>query len=275
MHAYIHIYSPRLQQQVRVMEISSQTAVCQLSAPPGVGPDDPYPCLLHWHSSRELLVGWADSFRQVDISGGSDGEQNSSSGAPYSARIAAEWTADCLISGLCSFDREHVAYLGYTPPDEDAIAADDSDLIDRGSSTSNPEVVGAAGRGSEGTKTDLSAASDTPLLPGTNQPEFCIARRRTGELLSADVLPLRGENMDGPSGYTLLTSHQCAGHQSDALKWDVKLLTSAAGRQSWVRAHLLRSSAARSGPVSSEGGGRSHRTGAAAQEIYEAQWRSR
>ncbi len=36
--------------QVRVMNITSQAAICYLNSPPNVGPSNPFPCHLFWES---------------------------------------------------------------------------------------------------------------------------------------------------------------------------------------------------------------------------------
>jgi len=111
------------------MDISSQTAVCQISAPPGVGPADPYPCSLLWLSAVKsssdfhLLIGWADSFRQVQISAVQGAGTHK-----VSAVVLFKWSADCLICGLQLFDEDHVLFLGYCPPDWD-------------NSSNQPEVI--------------------------------------------------------------------------------------------------------------------------------------
>lgn len=170
------------------MDISTQTAVCQISAPAGVGPADPYPCSLQWLSQSggvksstdfHLLIGWADSFRQVHISVGQGGGK-------ASAAVLVKWSTDCLIcGGLQLFDEDHVLFLGYCPPDWD--------------DPSHPTVT----------------ASQQPL-------EVIVATRTSGEYVIADALPLRGSNTLGPSNYILLSSYQCKANRSDAYRWHLR-----------------------------------------------------
>ena len=118
------------------MDISTQTALCQMSAPMGVGADDPFPCSLCWlppgggsnsgsgGGSRDLLIGWADSFRQVRIAGGGNNNSDGSGGGAAAAKVAtivAEWMTDSIICGLQSCDDDHVVFIGYTPPSEDEV----------------------------------------------------------------------------------------------------------------------------------------------------------
>lgn len=180
------------------MDISTQTAVCQISAPLGVGPADPYPCSLQWlpqsggaKSSSEfhLLIGWADSFRQVLISVG-QGQGQQGGGGKASAAVLIKWSADCLIcGGLQLFDGDHVLFLGYCPPDW-----------------------------------------DDPSTTSSQQPlEVIVANRTSGEYVIADALPLRGSNTLGPSNYILLSSYQCKANRSDAYRWHLRSYLSQRG----------------------------------------------
>ena len=54
--------------QVRLMDVTTQTAICYLCCPDGVGPHHTLlPCSLFWESDCDLLVGWGDSFRHVEL----------------------------------------------------------------------------------------------------------------------------------------------------------------------------------------------------------------
>ena len=54
--------------QVRLMDVTTQTAICYLCCPEGVGPHHTLlPCSLFWESDCDLLVGWGDSFRHVEL----------------------------------------------------------------------------------------------------------------------------------------------------------------------------------------------------------------
>ena len=187
--------------QVRVMDISTQTALCQMSAPVGVGPEEPYPCSLCWLSPKDLLIGWADNFRHVRMSVPVAGVDSDLNGKV--ASILAEWSTDCLICGLHGFDEDHVVYLGYTPPmeedeEEGSEMQDEEELADMGARPSN-------------------------------QPELIVAKRKTGELVSADQLPMKGFNMNGPEGYILLSSYQCKRNKGSCSKWQLRTFQSQRG----------------------------------------------
>eukprot|EP01032_Pedospumella_encystans_P020293 gene20293-23055_t len=210
--------------QVRVMDISTQTALCQMSAPMGVGADEPYPCSLCWTSPRDLLIGWADNFRHVRISAAAAGisgdnmnsgsSKNSSKGVGAKstggsdeskvATVVAEWMTDSLISGLHGFDAEHVVYLAYTPSLDEEV----QDEMD---------------------EEELLMATGADNSHSTNQPELVVAKLSNGQIVSADQLPLRGCNFHGPEAYMLLSSHQCKKHRQDASKWQLRAYQSQRG----------------------------------------------
>ena len=210
--------------QVRVMDISTQTALCQMSAPMGVGAEEPYPCSLCWTSPRDLLIGWADNFRHVRISAAAAGvsgdnlssgsSKNSSKGVGAKgasgsdeskvATVVAEWMTDSLISGLHGFDAEHVVYLAYTPSLDEEV----QDEMD---------------------EEELLMATGSDSSHSTNQPELIVAKLSNGQIVSADQLPLRGCNFHGPEAYMLLSSHQCKKHRQDASKWQLRAYQSQRG----------------------------------------------
>jgi hypothetical protein len=251
------------------MDIATQTALCQMSAPLGVGPDDPFPCALRWvgDGGKDLLIGWADSFRQVRISEGAvaaatgaapggpeDGKgsgRSQSRGASRSmstaaapspsaragatgvdgggggdgaavkvATIVAEWMTDSIICGIHSFDADHVVFLAYTPPQDDEEEEEEE----------QEEYVETDGDGSYAGRADgggmkrrqVSDDEGTLKSHSSNQPEVIVAKRTTGEIVSADILPLRGYNMNGPDRYTLLSSYQCRRNRDDANKWTLR-----------------------------------------------------
>lgn len=187
------------------MDIATQTALCQMSAPVGVGPEEPYPCSLSWLGPRDLLIGWADNFRHVRLAAA----QLNAAGLPVLeegakvASIVSEWSTDCLICGLQAFDEEHVTYLAYSPPlqDEEESALEGED------------------------EEELARQGAHP----SNQPELIVAKRKSGELVSADTLPLKGLNMDGPDGYILLSSYMCKRNKADASKWQLRTFQSQRG----------------------------------------------
>ena len=195
---------------VRIMDISTQTAICQLPAPHGVGSDDPYPCHLYWRSDNELMVSWADSFKLLRVRTAAE-EGLSIEGGAKAAKTIIEWTADCILCGVFPLDEEHVVCIGYTPPDE-AIAqahAEARDLLEEGQGQLSPAVAAR--------------------FSNTNEPEVIVATLKTGTIISADLLPLRGVNLDGPGAYKLLSSHQCTagqGSSDDSVKWRLRQASS-------------------------------------------------
>ena len=104
--------------QVRIMDLATQSAICFLNCPIGVGIFSPLPCCLFWESECDLLIGWADSFRHVELSS-SSGNGPGIGGVEneiITARSVIDWETDCIICGISSFDTDHVVLLGYAPP---------------------------------------------------------------------------------------------------------------------------------------------------------------
>jgi hypothetical protein len=171
------------------MDISTQSAICQLQPSRGVGVDDPYPCHLFWRNDSDLIIGWADSCKILRIE---EGNSDLTSTTKI-ARTIISWQADCIICGMFPLDDDHLVYLGYSPPDENEMA-------------------------------EFSSLSvEETAREFTNEPELIVANTKTGEIVSADVLPLRGVNMDGPFAYFLLSTYQCQNNGAlDSLKWKLK-----------------------------------------------------
>lgn len=167
---------------VRLMNISTQSAICYLECPAGVSVQYPFPCSLFWESDRDLWIGWADNCRHLELV-----FTKSAEGTEVVARTVHEWQADCIICGLSSFDAEHLMLLGYLPADEDAFA--------------------------------LLPENNERYY---NHPEFQIVRRLNGKISAADVLPLKGEVvMSGPWGFNLLSTYNGA-MSADARRWSIK-----------------------------------------------------
>ena len=175
---------------VRVMDISTQSAICQLHPPRGVGVEDPFPCHLFWKGENELLIGWADSCKMIRIEEGMSDVTSSTK----VARTIISWQADSIICGIYPLDDDHVVYLGYAPPEENEMS-------------------------------EFHNFQETPenYREFSNEPEMIIASIKTGEIVSADVLPMKGVNMDGPFGYFLLSTYQCQENIQDAAKEIKKL----------------------------------------------------
>eukprot|EP01038_Epipyxis_sp_PR26KG_P008152 gene8152-11033_t len=190
---------------IRILDVNTQSAVCQIGAPIGVSPDDPFPCHLFWESDQELMVGWADHFKLIEIFPAND-PILLAEGYLKIAKTKCEWQADCIICGISPFDANHIIMLGYTPPlDENEY----NNAVNKSQSKDEDENE----------NNDANLTNDT-----TNLPEILIINKSTGEIISSDCLPLKGalHNMHGPYGYHLLSSYSCNQNQSkDYMQWDI------------------------------------------------------
>lgn len=188
--------------QVRLMDISTQSAICYINCPLGVGPQNPYPCSLWWDSDTDLLIGWADSFRHLRLVstplGGNNVDVTSTlPSIETSATTVAEWQSDSIICGLASMDVDHILILGYVPA---AITPQ------------SPENTPDSGQ---------SVA---------DYPELLVVTKATGMLISADTLPLRGSPGDfpagapgaGPWGCKLRSDHLSIARRDNHSKWSLK-----------------------------------------------------
>lgn len=233
---------------VRLMCVSNQTALCFINAPSGLPMDSAAsssfcPCSLYWESNSRLLVGWGDTFKQVDLyhsNGGviendnsrdvygSVSSNNSSAGnrsfdgtsagsiakrrggdeketglVDVTAKITAEWQCGFIICRVTVLDTEHVGVVGFQPPDDEIL----SRFYD--SSTS---------------------PTDYPLYPNV-----CIMKRSNGNIVSMDTVPLVGCNMENfrsPHDFKLVSSYRCHGRRNDYLNWN---LTTSANRRGSTR----------------------------------------
>ena len=195
---------------VRLMDVTTQTGLCYLNCPLGVGTNNPFPCHLYWETDCDLLVGWADSFRHVRLgfNGGpeADGKgsfstETSSTSGPNTpttgqsnsssvlVRTVADWLTDCIICGVSSFDIDHVGILGYFPVFDGSSTGDDA---------------------------------EEKIPP--QWPELQILRRETGDLVSADTIELRNGNVENvcPSDFRLLSNYQNLSRAQDFSKWSMK-----------------------------------------------------
>lgn len=176
---------------VRVMDTDTQTAICYLSAPVGVGIHNPFPCHLFWESDNSLLIGWADRFRQLELIRTTG---NLLDDREIIARTACDWTTDCIIAGLSTFDVDHLIIVGYVPPDEQEMDIEQLHSAPDNSPTSVP-------------------------LSKSNRPEVQLVQKSNGEVVSCDILPLRGPTMEGPWAYHLLSSYFCRDQRMWAQQW--------------------------------------------------------
>jgi hypothetical protein len=204
--------------QVRIMDLSTQSAICFLNCPQGVSAYSPLPCCLFWESECDILIGWADSVRHVELSTTPGGV-----GAPdiITARSVIDWETDCIVCGISSFDADHVVLLGYAPPVEEDLGTVISDVYS--GKEKNSKHLKTTGSGytdnSVGENLDDNFRSAVGTVIGLNQPEIQIVLRSTGELISSDLLVLNHESMGGPSTFRLLSTYTCLSHGRDAQKW--------------------------------------------------------
>ena len=168
------------------MDVSTQTAVCFLGSPLGVSSLNPYPCKLFWQSESDLLIGWADNFRHLELihttHSAPAGSEGTAEVSELFAKTVSDWQADVIICGLSTFDENHVVLLGYVPP---ALDSGDND-------------------GGEG-----------------DFPEIQIVDRATGELVSVDALPLIGKMARGPWSYHLVSNYSCFSRRRDFHRWNM------------------------------------------------------
>ena len=106
------------------------------------------------------------------------------------ARTITEWQTDFIICGISNFDADHVALLGYVPPEHDGPAV----------SVENKSVEGTA------TASYVSRGEDDKLDP-MNQPELQIVNRTSGLVIYIDVLPISGSATRGPWSYSFLSTY--------------------------------------------------------------------
>lgn len=192
--------------QVRLMDISTQTAVCFLEAPSGVGVDSPFPCSLYWEADTDLFVCWADSFRHVELL--TAGQHVPGSSRETIARTVTDWMADCIICGVSAFDADHVTLLGYVPPDEDGF--------DETYTASWGGGIGPSISPSSPATTDHAIQQSHSV---GNKVELQLCKRSSGELVSVDTLPLSCDASSGPWQFRLLSTYQCLTHNRDSQRW--------------------------------------------------------
>jgi hypothetical protein len=210
---------------VRLMEVTSQTAICYLNCPPNIGTNNPFPCSLFWYTDMDLLIGWADSFRQLHLvqtthpvaSGSSPASSSSSSSSNpvlLRAKLTADWVADSIICSVSSFDKDHALLLGYIPPSVDMYSEELQDQREE-----------EGGGGGDEQKACI---------------ELLCVQKKDGQILSADLLPLqtdveassrRGSGngsgsvlFDGyaPENFRMLSSYACLLHRPHAAQWNYK-----------------------------------------------------
>ena len=231
------------------MDLNSQSAICFLNCPVGVGLYSPLPCCLFWESECDLLIGWADSVRHVQLSsaGGNGSGLNGADNEVVTARSVFDWETDCIICGISSFDADHLVILGYSPPGESDLGLPIEDYsynlpqtefsasqhirnkvdnLTNSGLKASPTLVSNNGSSmitgvvAAGTTSQVEAARGAIVT--LNQPEIQIILRATGELVSSDLLALNNEGeerMSGPRSFQLLSTYNCHTHGRDAQKW--------------------------------------------------------
>lgn len=103
---------------VRLIDITTQTAICYLECPSGLDIQYTLPCILFWESDSDLFIGWADSFRHLELIDINNNLDNKN----IIARTVSEWHTDCIICGLSSFDADNIILLGYPLPNESTLS---------------------------------------------------------------------------------------------------------------------------------------------------------
>lgn len=182
---------------VRIMDIVTQTAVCYINCPvDNIDVNNPLPCHLVWDSWKDLIIGWADCYRHVEVkashhsnneslnetTSNTDAESNSGNEInKYTAKTVCTWNADCIISGISTFDIGHVVILGYVPP----LSMSNKD-------STTPECI-----------------------------ELQVVRRSDGALVFADILPLNNTGLNGPWDHRLLSSYQFPQYNQNSSKWNL------------------------------------------------------
>ena len=240
------------------MDVSTLTAVCYLDSPAGMGTgkSPSFPCTLCWASDHDLFIGWADSFRHLELRASSytevlttagGGSQNPGlpqrSKPPLSggifARTVSDWQTDFLICGMSAFDAEHVVLLGYCPPLDGAGVALPMDNI-----AESPEERERAGSQLSAHSTpprsrEQSQSSDqhpeSPMKAGgsgkgnglnagvaTNELEVHICALFSGQPVASDSLQLHGHSVTaGPWAYKMCSTYDTAHCMKNAMEWRI------------------------------------------------------
>lgn len=233
--------------QLKLLDVKTMTAICYLECPSGVSIDDPLPCVLFWASDKDLYIGWADTFRHLELTYRSGqpysrpntrgdvsidgtpadgspnrgpskgGKQQVSVGDEIIASTMSDWEVDVIICGVSTFDEEHVLLFGYCPPE-----LHDSDYIDI-----NDEHKGLEGGVSEISKLDTSRTTD--YSESLNSPELQIRKLKNGDDAGCEVLKLEGGAPEGPWSYSFLSTHQYAMQSDGVTSWRLSDLSSSRG----------------------------------------------
>ena len=203
--------------QVRIMDVSSLVAICYLECPSGVDPRSSFPCTLVWASYHDLFIGWADSFRHLELmikgdvltntsprptAGRKKAGKEAENPRDIIARTVSDWQADFLICGISPFDADHVLLLGYTPDERDDIEENEENDDDEDNELVN-ELAGVE--------------IDRPTA---NQAEVQVCNLFTGEIVVSDMLDMRGGMITaGPRAIKLCSSYHRPEHMGSVTAW--------------------------------------------------------
>ena len=175
--------------QLRRLDLFSLPNICRLSSPPGVSRLNPYPCRMFWHSDSELFVGWADCFQHLKLAQTQDQVQTRGGGRESGqGRNSGQMRK---VAAGCSDWQVDVIICGLTSLDANHIL-----------------ILGYVPPDVDEGDTD------------EDRPEVQI-RKITGELLSCDSLPLRGNMRRGPWSYHLATSYSNNAHRRSMFRWSL------------------------------------------------------
>ena len=181
--------------QVRLLDIASKTAICCVPSPAGVSKVNPYPCKLFWESNTNLYIGWADDFRNLELSTQSAVANNDNNAAvvgvkqTVNARTVAHWQADVIICGMSSFDSDHILILGYVPPD-----------------IKNYDMHNDEQNGDD----------------EVDQPEIQVVKKVNGNAVVCNVISVNGDKQRGPWSYRLLSNYKCFNRRKNLHRWELE-----------------------------------------------------
>ncbi|CAM9864754.1 unnamed protein product, partial [Phaeothamnion confervicola] len=126
------------------------------------------------------------------------------------AEIATLWQADCLICGISPFDAKSFLLLGCVPNEPEYTEEGSVSIAGtagRATAVASRSPAAARRRG-EAASAALAVAVVTSVVP-----EVHLVRRATGEVYSADALPLRGSDRAMVSDYMLQSTSWLVGSQ--------------------------------------------------------------
>ncbi len=158
---------------MKIYDTQSSQRITYIDRPAGSPRADAFKCTLLWQDDKTLLIAWADHIKVARIRERSRAQ--TTTGLPnVTAEITAIFQVDCMISGICPYEKENsYLVLAYVAPDH----FDNED-------TDDP------------TEQRRKAA---------NRPELRIISKQ-GEEVSSDALSLSNYHMYGCNDYVLAAS---------------------------------------------------------------------